>query len=114
MSFSMPMTSNPCSTNGRTDSEPISPPDPVTMTVLMSTTSPQRCQHSALVVSDPRVGVLKDLVRRTPRTPRRALEQPPAVGDVARHVPRPPHEVGLDGDRAAGDILADGRRLLER
>ncbi len=35
MSFSSPTTSSPAATSARTDSEPISPPDPVTMATLM-------------------------------------------------------------------------------
>ena len=35
MSFSMPMTSKPCSAKWRTDSEPIRPPEPVTMAMGM-------------------------------------------------------------------------------
>src|SRR4051812_42683149 len=34
MSFSTPTTSKPCPTRCRTDSEPISPPDPVTIAIL--------------------------------------------------------------------------------
>ncbi len=35
MSFSIPTTSRPDSTRWRTDSEPIRPPEPVTMAILL-------------------------------------------------------------------------------
>ena len=53
MSFSSPMTSNPDSISRPTASEPISPPDPVTIAVATSSIVAFRCA----------------IVRRTPASP---------------------------------------------
>src|SRR5206468_2446498 len=77
----------PASTRWRADSDPTSPPDPVTMATGMCVSSiDQGRLYGLLVRLHPGEDVTEYRTRLVARPPRGVLEQPPAVGEVDRHV----------------------------
>ena len=114
MSFSMPTTSKPCSTRCSTDSEPIRPPDPVTMAIGHARGS-ERLAQDALVVDDPLVRVGEDLRAPAARAPRCHAREPRAVREVDGHVARALPRVDCsDVDPSARDLGAQRGRLQQR
>ena len=80
----MPTTSKPCAAKWRTVSEPIRPPEPVTMAMGVHSVRSRR----SVVVVDPGEDVGEDVARRALRSPVGVLEERRAVREVDRHVAR--------------------------
>src|SRR5436305_943698 len=108
MSLSRPMTSNPASTKCVTDSEPINPPEPVTIAVGIARSDwwLARPPHVRLVGADPLVDIGQDLPGAPVRAPVRALIQARAIGEVDRDIARPSLSHRSDVDCVAGQFRA--------
>src|SRR5262245_30818136 len=112
MSFSRPITSQPDSTRPRTDSDPTSPPEPLTTaTATLSPyprrrADPQRLLEQRLVLGDPGAGLLKGLAGRARRPPLGPGEQALAVRHVDRHVPETGLGLGFDRHLVPGELPA--------
>src|SRR4051812_26374762 len=115
MSFSMPITRYPDSIRWRTDSEPMSPPDPVTIAALkVVLLSPERRSDRGLIGSYPFEDVGEDLPGVAPRAPVRVSVQPFAIRDVDAQVAGPCLAGGPDRDLVAGELAAQSGGLEQR
>src|SRR6476619_6965390 len=116
MSFSRPITSKPSSTKYATDSEPISPPEPVTIATGTSATpvDGERRAQLALVVADPRVHVREYPAQGRRRPPGGEAVQPRAVGDVPGDVPGSFFGRHRDVNHVARDLGTEFGELEER
>src|SRR5919201_3487734 len=113
MSFSIPITSNPPSMRCETDSDPINPPDPVT--IARGTLFSLKCGlHDSLVLADPLEDVGEDLTRSPRAPPLSVRAEQRAVGNINGDVPGPLLVGRPDGNLAAGDIPAQLRGFGER
>src|SRR5437764_3538207 len=117
MSFSSPTTSKPWRAKWRADSEPIRPPDPVTIATGDAMRRLRRLEsraHGVLVRTDPLEDVGEDLACGAARAPVGQLEQAAAVGDVERDVAGALLGQAADLDAVAGDLGAQVGRLAQR
>src|SRR4051794_26857581 len=117
MSFSSPITSYPCDTKCLTDSEPIRPPDPVTMQTGLVIRSPNRLERLSerlLVRMNPVEDVFEDHARVASRAPVGPLEQARAIRDVNGNVARALAVCRGHLDLVTGDLGAQTRRFAQR
>src|SRR6188472_328236 len=116
MSFSRPTTSKPASTKYATDSEPISPPEPVTIATDTSATSVdgERRAELALILANPLVHVREYPAQGRRRSPRGQAVHPRGVGDVPRDVARSILRRRRNLDGVARDLCAQLGELDER